>query len=146
MRHALIFASAALVFAAAGCQTTGTGTASAAPMLQVSQPDDAVMDCDQLRSEIARMDQLMGAAVQQAANAEASGRTANVATGAAINAGLYSGALGRVPGLGAAAHAAGNLAQQNAAAEAERKQEEARRAELRRTSLSGVYAGKGCAA
>jgi len=121
MRHALIIASAALAFAAAGCQTTGAGMAPAAPMLQVSQPDDIVMNCDQLRSEIARMDQLMGVATQEAANAEASGRTANVAAGAAINAGLYSGVLGRVPGLGAAANAAGSIAQQNAAAEADRK-------------------------
>lgn len=143
MRHAFTVAAGVLALSAAACQTTGT--TEVAPMLQVSYPDDAAMSCEELSTEIARMDQYMGQAEADAANAEATGRAAGAASSTAITAAGYSGLLGRAPGLGFAANAAGGLAQQNAQAEAERKEEEARRAELRRTQLSGIYAGKGCA-
>lgn len=127
------------------CATTGSSSAPAQPMLQVTYPDDSAMDCPALGAEIGRMDQMMGEAIQAKANAEASGQAASTAAGVGVNAALYSGALGRVPGLGLAANAAGGLAQQRAVAEAERREQDARTAELRRTHLNGMYAAKNCA-
>lgn len=126
-----------------GCASTG-GSQELTPRLVASQPGDADMTCDALKAEIGTMDVLMAESEQGARNAETSGATANAAAGVATNAALYSGALGRVPGLGFAANAAGGLAQQNAQAQAARQVENARTAELRRTALMGIYAGKGC--
>jgi hypothetical protein len=132
--------------AVAGCSTTTAlgGSQELTPRLVASQPGDANMTCDEISTEIADMELLMMQSNQSARSAETSGATANAAAGIATNAALYSGALGRVPGLGFAANAAGSMAQQGAQAEAERQAENARIAELRRTGLTGVYAGKGC--
>jgi hypothetical protein len=73
-----------------------------------------------------------------------SGETMATGAGLATNAALYSGALGRVPGLGLAANAAGAQARARGEAEAERREQNARNAELRRTALMGVYQGRGC--
>lgn len=132
--------------AATACTSTTSlnGSQELTPRLVANQPGDADMSCEALKAEIGEMDVLMAQADQNARNAEASGATASAAAGVATNAALYSGALGRVPGLGFAANAAGGLARQNAQAEAERQAENARTAELRRTALMGIHAGKGC--
>ncbi|MBO6765155.1 hypothetical protein [Maricaulis sp.] len=135
--------TAAMALMAAGCATTSSSEPATA-LLQVNSPGDADMSCEQLSAEIGRMDQMMGADMQAAANAEARGSAAAAGTSAAINAAAYSGALGRVPGLGFAANAAGGHAQAQAQAEAERREENVRRAELRRTSLMGIYQGRDC--
>ncbi|MED5548761.1 MAG: hypothetical protein VX529_05315 [Pseudomonadota bacterium] len=134
--------TAAMALLAAGCATTSSEPATA--LLQVNSPGDADMTCEQLSAEIGRMDQMMGSDMQAAANAEARGSAAAAGTSAAISAAAYSGALGRVPGLGFAANAAGGHAQAQAQAEAERREENVRRAELRRTSLMGIYQGRDC--
>ena len=136
-------ASAAIALLAAGCATS-SGAEPETALLQVSNPGDANMTCDELSTEIARMDAVMGADMQAAADAEARGSAAGAGASAAITAAGYSGALGRVPGLGFAANAAAGHAQSQAQAEAERREENARRAELRRTSLMGIYQGRDC--
>ena len=145
MKHLIL--APALAVALAACSTTvgASGeTADLAPLLVANQPGDGEMSCEQISAEIDKMNLLIVEAEQASANAEASGAAAGAASGAAVNAALYSGALGRVPGLGFAANAAGGLAQQQAKAQAERQAENARRAELRRTALTGISAGKGC--
>ena len=112
--------------------------------IQVSQPGDANLTCPDLTQQIALMDQILGTAQQNQANAQASGTTAGIVGSAATNAALYSGALGRVPGLGFLASGAERLARQNAenkAAEAAKLQQDAT---MRRTMLMGMYTGKAC--
>ena len=137
--------SAGLLAASAvtGCATTGSSEPQTA-LIQVHNPGDSAMTCPELETEIAEMDALMAAEMQSAANAEARGDTAATGANVATNAALYSGALGQVPGLGFAANAAAGHSQAQARAEAERREENARRAELRRTSLMGIYQGRGC--
>lgn len=127
----------------AGCATTSGGTTAAAA-LQVSYPGDADMSCEALSAEIARMDMLMGANIQAAADAESRGNATAVGAGLATNAAVYSGAAGRVPGLGLAANAFGAHARNQAEAEAARREQDARTAELRRTGLMGIYQGRSC--
>lgn len=130
---------------AGACSATGGGgSTNLAPLIQVSQPGDAAMTCEELSTEIAAMDTAMAEHRMAAANAERSGAAAGTGADLATNAALYSGALGRVPGLGLAANAAANQARASAAAEAARREENARNAEMRRTALMGVYQGKGC--
>jgi len=142
-RIAVLGVSATMALLAAGCATTSTSE-PATPLLQVNNPGDANMSCDALSVEIARMDQIMGADMQAVADAEARGSAVNAGASVATSAAAYSGALGRVPGIGFAANAAAGHASNQAAAEAERREENARRAELRRTGLMGIYQGKGC--
>jgi hypothetical protein len=137
-------ASAAIALMAAGCASTSSSAGPETALLQISSPGDADMTCDELSTEIARMDAMMGHDMQAAADAEARGSAAGAGASAAITAAGYSGALGRVPGLGFAANAAAGHAQAQAQAEAERREENARRAELRRTGLMGIYQGRDC--
>jgi hypothetical protein len=141
--HILLSGLAGTSLLLAGCATTA-GSTTAAAALQVSYPGDADMSCEALAAEIDRMDMMMAASEQAAIDAENRGNAAATGAGLATNAALYSGALGRVPGLGFAANAAGQHARTQAEAEAERREEDARTAELRRTSLMGIYQGRDC--
>lgn len=114
------------------------------PRLQVSYPTDGSMTCEQLTAEVARMDEIAGISAQNAQNAQNQGAMAEGAAGVAVNAALYSGALGRVPGLGMFANAAGAAARRNAEARAREEAERIRVAEQRRTLLSGIYQGRQC--
>lgn len=114
------------------------------PQLQVAYPTDAAMTCDQLVAEVARMDEIAGLSAENAQNAENQGAMADGAAGVAINAAAYSGALGRVPGLGMFANAAGAAARRNAESRARAEAERVRIAEQRRTLLSGIYQGRQC--
>ena len=114
------------------------------PRLQVSYPTDGSMTCDQLTAEVARMDEIAGISARNAQNAQNQGAMADGAAGVAVNAALYSGALGRVPGLGMFANAAGAAARRNAEARAREEAERIRIAEQRRTLLSGIYQGRQC--
>lgn len=114
------------------------------PPLQVSYPTDGNLDCAGLDGEIARMDSIMGVSSDQAAKAQGSAQAAELGASAAINGALYSGALGRAPGLGLFGNAAAGLAKQRAAAKEAEAKETIRTAETRRAMLMGMYAGKGC--
>lgn len=114
------------------------------PQLQVSYPTDGSLTCEQLTTEITRMEEIAGISAQNARNAENQGAIANGATSVAVNAALYSGALGAVPGLGLFANAAGAAARRNAEARARAEAERIRIAEQRRSLLSGIYQGRQC--
>ncbi len=114
------------------------------PPLLVSYPTDASMTCDQLSTEIVRVAEIAGIAAQNAQNAEGQGAMANAAAGLAVNAALYSGALGAVPGLGLFANAAGGMARRNAEARARAEAERVRVAEQRHTLLTGIFQGRQC--
>lgn len=114
------------------------------PALRVSYAADASMTCEQLMQEIARMEEIAGISTQNAANAQSQGQMAETASGMAVNAALYSGALGRVPGLGMFANAAGAAARRNAEARARAEAERVQVAEQRRTLLTGIYQGRQC--
>lgn len=114
------------------------------PQLQVSYPTDGTMDCNQLLVEISRMEQISGVSAENAQNAQNQGALAEGAAGVAVNAALYSGALGAVPGLGAFANMAGGAARRNAEARARAEAERIRIADQRRSLLSGIYQGRQC--
>lgn len=114
------------------------------PQLQVSYPTDGTLDCNQLLVEISRMEQISGVSAENAQNAQNQGAMAEGAAGVAVNAALYSGALGAVPGLGAFANMAGGAARRNAEARARAEAERIRIADQRRSLLSGIYQGRQC--
>ncbi|MFT4912004.1 MAG: hypothetical protein ACI9YM_000577 [Brevundimonas sp.] len=116
----------------------------AEPQLQVSYPTDGAMDCDQLLVEIGRMEQISGISAENVQNAQNQGALAEGAAGVAVNAALYSGALGAVPGLGMFANMAGGAARRNAEARARAEAERIRIADQRRSLLSGIYQGRQC--
>ena len=142
MKYALDFTALSLSLGA--CTTNIGGEAKLTPLLVANQQGDADLSCEEISTELDKMNVLLAESEQGEANAEATGAVAGTATNAAVNTALYSGALSRVPGLGMVANAAGGIAQQRAKAEAEKQAENARRAELRRTALTGIAAGKGC--
>ncbi|OYW30546.1 MAG: hypothetical protein B7Z44_00720 [Caulobacter sp. 12-67-6] len=115
-----------------------------AQSLQLTTPMDASMTCDQINAEIARMDQVMGVSNGAIASAEGAARGAEAAASLGVNAALYSGALGRVPGLGMFANAAAAQAKASAAAKAQREGQNIQIAQQRRAIMSGLYQGKGC--
>jgi len=140
MRHSTTAVLAA-VFALAAVP------ASAQPEspLAVSYPSDGGLDCGGLTAEIARMDGIIGGSNGDIAGAQGSARAAELGASAGINAALYSGALGRVPGLGAFGNSAANMMKQRAAAKQKEAEGRIRVAETRRAMLMGMQAGKSCA-
>lgn len=124
----------------------GSAAVAGEPLLQTSYPGDAQMDCAALTAEIGRMESIMGISNQQAASAQAGAAAAELGASVGINAALYSGALGRVPGLGMFGNAAAGMAKQRAAAKEAAAKEQIRTAEMRRSMLMGIYAGKSCGA
>lgn len=110
--------------------------------LQLSYPADAAMSCDQIVAEMTRMDQLMGVSNGAIASAEGAARGAETAASVGINAALYSGALGRVPGLGMFANAAAAQAKASAAAKAQREAQNIQIAQQRRAVMGGLHQGK----
>lgn len=132
----------------AGLATVGVVVAASqasAQSLQMTTPMDASMTCDQINAEIARMDQVMGVSNGAIASAEGAARGAETAASLGVNAALYSGALGRVPGLGMFANAAAAQAKASAAARAQREGQNIQVAQQRRAIMSGLYQGKSCA-
>lgn len=114
------------------------------PPLLVSYPTDGAMTCDQISVEIVRVAEIAGIAAENAQNAEGQGQMADAAASVAVNAALYSGVLGSVPGLGLFANAAGGMARRNAEARARAEAERVRVAEQRHTLLTGIYQGRQC--
>jgi hypothetical protein len=127
------FAATALALAA---------TTAQAQTLQLTYPTDASMSCDQISAEMTRMDQVMGVSNGAIASAEGAARGAETAASLGINAALYSGALGRVPGLGMFANAAASQAKAAAAAKAQRETQNIQVAQQRRAVMAGLYQGK----
>lgn len=128
-------------FAALGLALAAT-SAQAQTVLQLSYPTDASMSCDQISAEMVRMDQMMGVSNSAIASAEGAARGAETAASLGVNAALYSGALGRVPGLGMFANAAASAAKASAAAKAQREAQNIQIAQQRRAVMGGLYQGK----
>ncbi len=125
----------ASAFLLAACQTTGQQQS-----LQVQQPGDASMSCAELAGEIGAMDQVIG----EANAAETEGQLTGAGIAVAEQAAIYGGAgaaLGRA--LPAASVLSGFLGSTQQAAQQSAK-ERAQAAQLRRTSLMGIYQGRGC--
>lgn len=127
-------------FAAAGLALAAT--TAHAQTLQLTYPTDASMSCDQINAEMMRMDQVMGVSNGNIASAEGAARGAETAASLGVNAALYSGALGRVPGLGMFANAAAAQAKAAAAAKAQREAQNIQVAQQRRAVMAGLYQGK----
>jgi hypothetical protein len=126
-------------FAALGLALAAT---TAHAQMQVSYPGDASMSCEQISAEMIRLDQTMGVSNNAIASAEAGARGAETAASLGVNAALYSGALGRVPGLGMFANAAASAAKASAAAKAQRAAQDIQVAQQRRAVMGGMYQGK----
>ena len=124
----------------------GSVAVAGEPPLQVSYPSDGALTCEGLETEIAKVEGILGISSEQAADAQGAGKAAELGTSVAVNGALYSGALGRVPGLGLMGNAAGGLMKQRAAAKEAAAKEQIRTAETRRAMLMGMHSGKGCAA
>lgn len=124
----------------------GSVAVAAEPPMQVSYPGDGALTCEGLASEIAKVEGILGISSEQVASARGAGQAAELGTSVAINGALYSGALGRVPGLGLMGNAAGGLMKQRAAAKEAAAKEQIRTAETRRAMLMGMHTGKGCGA
>ena len=135
-----------LVQASVLAVSLGSAAVAAEPPLQVSYPSDSALTCEGLTAEIAKVDGILGISSEQAASAQGAGQAAELGTSVAINGALYSGALGRVPGLGLMGNAAGGLMKQRAAAKEAAAKEQIRTAETRRAMLMGMHSGKGCGA
>src|SRR5437868_1714355 len=115
---------------------------TAQAQMQVSYPGDATMSCEQISAEMIRLDQVMGVSNSNIASAEGAARGAETAASLGVNAALYSGALGRVPGLGMFANAAASAAKASAAAKAQREAQNIQVAQQRRAVMGGMYQGK----
>ena len=136
-----------LKIAVAACMALAAAPVVAADApLQVSYPSDGALTCEGLETEIAKVEGILGISSEQAASAQGAGQAAELGTSVAINGALYSGALGRVPGLGLMGNAAGGLMKQRAAAKEAAAKEQIRTAETRRAMLMGMHSGKGCGA
>lgn len=131
-----------IITTAAALSLVLAATTAHAQALQLTYPTDASMSCDQINAEMARMDQVMGVSNGAIASAEAGARGAETAASLGVNAALYSGALGRVPGLGMFANAAAAQAKAAAAAKAQRETQNIQVAQQRRAVMSGLYQGK----
>jgi hypothetical protein len=122
----------------AGCMTTSSNP----PVAAVNQASDGSLSCPQISAQISEMNERLGIAEGEMRSAQAMGLAQDVA----INAALYSGALGSaassVPFLGSALSFAGQIGQMSE----EQKRVEAERAMNRRNVLTGMYAAKGCGA
>lgn len=128
----------ACIAALGGCMTTSNASAPVA----ANQTTDHLMTCPQISTQINDMNEKLGMQEGEMRSAQAMGLAQDVA----INAALYSGALGSmassVPFLGSVVSAAGQMSQANE----EQARIEAERAMNRRNVLTGMYAAKGCAA
>jgi hypothetical protein len=133
-----LFVSFAVLAGAAQAQTQ-------AP-LQVSYPTDGALTCEQITAEVARMDGIIGVSNKSSADAQNGAAVANTGASVAVNGALYSGVLGRVPGLGLFANGAAALAQRQADAKKKEAEATIQTASTRRAMLMGMSQGKACGA
>ena len=132
--------------AVALCFAFSASAFAADPPLQMSYPSDASLDCAGVTAEMGRMDSLILAAGGQISSANGQAQAANLGASAAINGALYSGALGKVPGLGMFANKAAQLAQKRAADKAKAQEAVIQTANARKALLTGIFQGKSCGA
>ena len=143
-----------VVLGLGGCTATTGGMTSnakassqAAQSLQPSQPGDASMSCEQLTAEIATVDGLLAEA-----NMASGESAANNVANSAINAGARYGiaktgaasVVGKVPFGGSLLNSALNSRAKSAEKKRLAAQDTAQNAAVRRSSLMGIYTGKGC--
>ena len=88
----------AVATAAAVAALCGVASAQQAlpTSIQVSKPGDGQMACPQIAMEIGQMDQIMGQAATNQANANTNNQVAGAVGAAAVSGALYSGALGEL--------------------------------------------------
>jgi hypothetical protein len=110
------------------------------PAIAVNQPTDNQLTCPQITAQINQMNDVLGIQEGEMRNAEAMG----LATGVAVNAAVYSGAVGSmagsVPFMGQALGAVGQMNRMNK----EQAEAYAAQAMNRRNVLTGIYAGRDC--
>lgn len=123
-----------------------TAALAADPPLQMSYPTDASLDCAAIAAEMARMDSVIVGAGGQITSANGQAQAANLGASVAVNGALYSGALGKVPGLGMFANKAAQLAQKRAADKAKEQEAVIQTANARKALLTGLFQGKSCGA
>jgi len=108
------------------------------------QGPDAAMTCEQILAEMARMDQAMGLANTEIANASGAAKVADTGMALGMEAALRSGALTKMPGLGRFAGMAAQAAKASAAAKAEQGAQSIQVAQQRRAVMAGLYQGRNC--
>jgi hypothetical protein len=130
----------ALLLAAAltGCNTTGSGTSTAA--IQVNKMGDGNMTCEQIIAETNEMNAILGIAEGDMRSAQMLGMTQSVAISAAVHSGALAGAGSSMPYIGSALQMASSVNQMNQ----QQAEERAKAAFNRRSVLTGMYAAKGC--
>ncbi len=139
MRNTIKLAVAAMMLAA------GPTFAKDAP-LQISYPTDAALDCAGIATEVARADGAIAQANQQISGADGAAKGAGLAGTVAVEGMLRTGVLSKAPGLGMFANKAAGAARQNAETKKAQAGETIRIAETRKAMLTGMWAGKSCAA
>lgn len=122
----------------AGCASAPTAT----PGIATHQPTDSQLTCEQIRTGIDEMNEILGIQEGEMRSAEAMGLATDVAVNAAVYSGAAGSAAGSVPFLGQAISAAGQLNRMNR----EQAEEYAEQASDRRNVLTGIYAGRNCGA
>ena len=139
LRRLAVAGMVAMGLAVTGCAGGSQSNISAA-QLQPNQPGDSNLTCPQIQTQIGEMNEILGIAENDMRSFQAMG----LAQDAAINAALYSGALGSaassVPFLGQAVSVMGSVQRMNQ----EEKERVAKQAADRRNVLTGIYAGKNC--
>lgn len=110
-----------------------TGCMATTQNIQASKVTDSGMSCAEIAGEIDEMNTVIADVEAQDTQAQVAGVGTGVA-GHAVS-------LGGVPLLGAAISHAGGIANMSAGQRAELKQD----AEMRMSTLNGLYVGKGCA-
>jgi hypothetical protein len=113
---------------------SGSAFATEAPaIIQVSQPGDSQMNCDEISNEISTMDLVINDAESSKSANELAGIGASVA-------GHFAGFFGGGVGAAVATNGANAVVSKNKQSAEERKQA----AQQRRTMLMGMHTGKGC--
>lgn len=108
----------------------------------VTKATDKDMTCEEILVESQEVEKILG---ENATGLFANAAAVNVATGAAVNAAVYSGAASSLGGFGGAALSAlGGLAGAASKKKEEEEKEKKLAAEKRAYYLFGLYRGKSC--
>jgi hypothetical protein len=136
MKSTLVLAVSLAAIGLGGCLTTGGSSDTPTTALRAHQPGDAKMTCEELTTEIAQMDQIIQEAKDAQATAQMTGQGIGVAQSAVPHVGGGAGMFRVLQGASMLTSATAQSGQSAA--------ERAQQAELRRTSLVGIYQGKEC--
>jgi len=127
---------------------TSKVTPTAAPAAVQAPIIDGTMDCAALTTEMAEVDATIMAANKILGNSGSANLAGQVAATGASQAALHSGAAGalaKVPFGGLFAKSAMDVVANSGKRKAEQAQADLQNANLRKASLTGLYAGKNCA-